>query len=500
MVIVVVLVIIALLTLVAMTFCELMLAEREASELAATRVQAESLAASGAEAARCFLALTSQEQTDLGGWYDNQTRFRGVVVVDDPQPEYRGRFALVAPAMEDGYRRGIRFGLEDESTRLNLNALIAAEQRTPGAGRTLLMALPGMTETIADSILDWIDADDEPREFGAEVEYYSALEPPYAPKNGPLATVEELLLVRDVTPQLLFGVDANHNGYRDAHEPDPMSIENVDNADGSMDCGWAAFLTLASMERNVRPDGAPRIDLNQDDLETLYEELETAFDARWATFIVAYRQNGPYSGTQAGAIAAPAGQLDFSQQGRIKLTTVLDLVGARTQVKFQGQNEATVLETPFPNVPGLINVYLPVLLDYATVNPSPTIPGRININQASRTVLAGIPGMTQELVDEIVAYRASNPIDADPYRRHETWILGDGIVDLDQMKAFMPYVCAGGAVYRAQAIGYFDQSGPSCRIEVILDATQTPAKVLFWRDQSHLGRGYARETLGIEGF
>ena len=80
------------------------------------------------------------------------------------------------------------------------------------AGRDLLMALPGMTYEIADAMLDWIDEDDEIREYGAEVDYYSSLDPPYAPKNGPLESVEELLLVRDVTAQLFFGSDANRNG------------------------------------------------------------------------------------------------------------------------------------------------------------------------------------------------------------------------------------------------------------------------------------------------
>ena len=58
-----------------------------------------------------------------------------------------------------------------------------------------LMAMPGMTDDVADAILDWIDEDDEPREYGAEWDYYAQLQPPYKPKNGPLDTVEELLLV-----------------------------------------------------------------------------------------------------------------------------------------------------------------------------------------------------------------------------------------------------------------------------------------------------------------
>ena len=50
-----------------------------------------------------------------------------------------------------------------------------------------------------------------------------------------------------------------------------------------------------------------------------------------------------------------------------------------------------------------MDAYLPQLMDYVTVNPAATIPGRININQASATVLAGIPGMTPEIVEQIIS-------------------------------------------------------------------------------------------------
>ena len=60
----------------------------------------------------------------------------------------------------------------------------------------------------------------------------------------------------------------------------------------------------------------------------------------------------------------------------------------------------------------------------------------------------------------------------------------------------MPYVTCGGDVYRIQAIGYFDDGGVSARIEAIIDASTQPATVLFWRDISHLGRGFTLEELG----
>src|SRR5690606_37684595 len=141
-----------------------------------------------------------------------------------------------------------------------------------------LMQLPGMTVEIADAILDWIDSDNEPREFGAEMDFYSTLTPPYTPQNGPIKSLEELLLVRGVTPDLLFGRDVNRNGLIDVTELDiPLMIDG-DPGDGSMDFGWSAYLTLYSQERNVNRYGEPRIDLNMEDLQQLYDALAEALD------------------------------------------------------------------------------------------------------------------------------------------------------------------------------------------------------------------------------
>ena len=53
------------------------------------------------------------------------------------------------------------------------------------------------------------------------------------------------------------------------------------------------------------------------------------------------------------------------------------------------------------------------------------------------------------------------------------------------MKTMLPYVTAGGSVYRAQIIGHFDKGNPVARLEVMLDATQHPTQVLFWKDMSN---------------
>jgi general secretion pathway protein K len=60
-------------------------------------------------------------------------------------------------------------------------------------------------DVVVDSILDWRDADDFYRVNGAENDYYRSLKEPYDCKNGNLDSIEELLLVRGVTPELFYG-------------------------------------------------------------------------------------------------------------------------------------------------------------------------------------------------------------------------------------------------------------------------------------------------------
>jgi general secretion pathway protein K len=62
--------------------------------------------------------------------------------------------------------------------------------------------------TIIDSVKDWIDSGDDDAITGlngAESEYYQDLDPPYPCKNGPFTNINELALVRGVTPELFQG-------------------------------------------------------------------------------------------------------------------------------------------------------------------------------------------------------------------------------------------------------------------------------------------------------
>jgi hypothetical protein len=77
--------------------------------------------------------------------------------------------------------------------------------------------------------------------------------------------------------------------------------------------------------------------------------------------------------------------------------------------------------------------------------------------------------------------------------------LAEQIVDLTTLKALTPFITAGGDVYRAQIVGYFEDGKRASRVEVIWDAaTDINPRILFWRDLSHLGRGFPLETLGVD--
>jgi general secretion pathway protein K len=96
------------------------------------------------------------------------------------------------------------FRLFNESGKINLNTM---SNRSGLILNNLLVNLGVAKETadtIVDSILDWIDTDDLRRLNGAESDYYQSLPNPYKAKNGRIDTLEELLLIKGMSPDILF--------------------------------------------------------------------------------------------------------------------------------------------------------------------------------------------------------------------------------------------------------------------------------------------------------
>ena len=125
-----------------------------------------------------------------------------------------------------------------------------------------------------------------------------------------------------------------------------------------------------------------------------------------------------------------------------------------------------------------------------------SIPGRINVNQAPQQILAGIPGLRADVVDQIIRMRDPQSTTSQPQRQNETWLLTEGLVTLDEMRKLMPFLCAGGDVYRAPGGRLFRKRISASRVEVVLSAIQSPTRVLLWRNMTHLGRGFSLDVLG----
>ena len=108
----------------------------------------------------------------------------------------------------------VNITISDEYGKINLNALIYEDESGAEIEHPVLVPMLVELFTVTfnlendptDLILDWLDADDNERPNGAESNYYESLETPYSCKNGPMDSIEELLLLPGITPELYFGL------------------------------------------------------------------------------------------------------------------------------------------------------------------------------------------------------------------------------------------------------------------------------------------------------
>jgi type II secretory pathway component PulK len=517
---------IVIMSLATASYLTLMRNEHQATRNAGQQLQARYLTESAAVHLSLFLDQTDALIGQQGGLLANPGTMQGILVADDLNLESRGRFTVVAPDIVQGYYSGVRYGLEDESSKLNLNALAQAEGDET-ATRNRLMFIPGMTEDIADAILDWIDADNLPRAYGAEDSYYQGLSPSYQPRNGPLQSLSELLQVRGVTPELLYGLDTNRNFVVDTSEQARGMLLQLDNSLGQLNRGWSAYFTVYAAERVLDPTGNPKINVNNPDLRALQTELQQAVDAEAANFIIAYRQYGPAEGaapgTAGGSSNAASLTIDLNVEATTEINSLLDLVGARVTIQENqngqsGQNPpeqggeggqegpppgsppqggaGETVDSPWQDSAGLYSGVFLTLLDKLTTTDEPARGGRININLASRPVLLSIPNLTEIQADQILTMRETAVDRQISLQRHAIWLLANGVVTLEEIKQIDPFITSGGDVYSAQVVGFFDGQPATSRAQIVFDRTDTTTLLVGWEDLSKLGPGFTPTELG----
>jgi general secretion pathway protein K len=163
----------------------------------------------------------------------------------------------------------LRLQVVDLSGRLQINSLVRGSSEVPGTGgdtteneiREILLRLllsgdfvvEDETEarTIIDALVDWIDADDQELDLGAESSFYQSLEKSYSCRNGPVRYMEELLLVKGISPALLFGSEGKKG---------LASYLTVHGDDGKVNLGTAPLLLIKSMDTLINDDLLKKLD------------------------------------------------------------------------------------------------------------------------------------------------------------------------------------------------------------------------------------------------
>lgn len=126
---------------------------------------------------------------------------RQVELQDTPDPLELG---IVTGSLGEGV---YRVDVQDETGKVAVNPAVV-NPVSQELLRNLIEAV-GIkkpdSDIIADSILDWLDQDSAHHLNGAEDDYYQSLTYPYKARNGRIETIEELLLIRGVTPEYFYG-------------------------------------------------------------------------------------------------------------------------------------------------------------------------------------------------------------------------------------------------------------------------------------------------------
>lgn len=324
------------------------------------------------------------------------------------------------------------FGLVDEASKLNLNTATVA----------MLEGLPGMTATLAASIVAWrSSAPSTTSSGGSDDNTYAQLDPPRLAKHGPFETVDELRLVYGATLDVLFGEDTNRNGALDPNEDDSDQTAPHDNQDGLLNAGILEYVTVYSQQPNTRSNGRPRI------------YISTPI-ARGDGLLLLLRQK--FGNARTGQI--------MSAIGPQRLWSV---------AQFFVASRMTADE--------FVQIHADI-----TVSPDLVVRGLVNINTASQTVLSCLPGIDLNKAAAIVAYRLGHPDSLTSL----AWLRQ--VIDEPSMIAAGPYIT--DQTYRFSAdIAAVARSGRGyCREKVVFDLSNGSPRILFRQDLT--GSGWALGT------
>ncbi|MDX2131437.1 MAG: type II secretion system protein GspK, partial [Planctomycetota bacterium] len=330
-------------------------------------------------------------------------------------------------------------GATDAHAKLNVNRLTRDQ---------LLTLEPFMSDDVADSLLDWIDADEDPNTLGAELGYYRTLPHPYQPRNGAMRSIAEMELVAGMDARDVRGEDWNLNGLLDLNENDGDASWPPDNADGALDAGYSGILTAASVEGTMALSGEAYLDLTATDANELAARLKVTRE-------------------QADAILE---HMDGASNPAVRDFILTDLTTLVRRVRQQQSDQQGARQF---RVEALSTEQLGALLDECTIGPPAVgafIPGKLNINSCDAKTLEYIPQITPETADAIIAERSARPQGFTSLGE----LLAVPGIGRRQLAAMYELLCVRSNVYVVTSRGRDERTGIEVEIRATIDRSALP--------------------------
>jgi hypothetical protein len=182
-------------------------------------------------------------------------------------------------------RGTVNWKITDLERKFNINSPEPVLQQVLPQALTLMGVSPGDATPIVNSILDWIDPDDQTHVEGAENSDYESLTPPYSAKNGPIDDISELLLINGIrdNPEIYYGITATN------YQPSYFSHQR--NRFGQANAGPTITVGLTDL---FTPLSSGKINLNTTSAEVL--QMIPGIDPMIADAIISGRQGEPDPG------------------------------------------------------------------------------------------------------------------------------------------------------------------------------------------------------------
>jgi DNA uptake protein ComE-like DNA-binding protein len=348
------------------------------------------------------------------------------------------------------------FGLVDEASKLNLNTVTVER----------LNLLTNMTPELAANIVDWRNTNGTTSANGDGPTVYSQFQPPYLCKNGPYETIDELRLVYSMDMGTLVAEDFNRNGALDPSETDT-------NRNNMVDCGLLEYVTVYTREPNRRSDGTSRANVSvvtpaSTELRALLQTNLTG--ARLTTIMTAV-------GLVSAAPAAPRPGQGGGAGNAGGPVPVVPRVYA-SPLQFYLRSGMTADE------------FAPIA-NSLTVASGSTIYGRINVNTATPAVLTTLPGITSDVIQQLITYRQSNPDKLTSI----AWLadaLGRTSSGLTTLAAAGDLITTESYQFSADIAALGPYGRGYRRVKCVFDTSTGTPRIIYRQDLSHLGWALGR--------